>query len=181
MRPVCEFDRVVEPVDRQARQSFLELREGAWVFGQDVETDERTARRIASEPSRPDRKHSCGIGEAADEVAQGRPDRGRSAVWWRDIAVDDDDGTRRQPGRQVGHQRTGRTVTDDDYLTGLIDVIEKMAGPVLPGGRLAMMRQEVRDLDRAALGAQACCGWVPARGPHGRPGDQDEVRGVSHL
>ena len=49
--PAGEFDRIVEPVGRQPRQSALELRERDRVFREEIQTDEGCASGIAGEPA----------------------------------------------------------------------------------------------------------------------------------
>src|SRR4051812_7885603 len=87
--PGGEFDRVVEPIDRERRQSAFELRKRDRIARQDIKANEGCAICIA-QPPRPNRKRSVGPCQTLDEIAQRWSDRRGRTLRWRHLSVHDD-------------------------------------------------------------------------------------------
>src|SRR6184192_4784876 len=112
MVPVGEFYCVVEPTDMHSWKFTFERGECHGVARQNIQTDKRPASQVARKPSRPDRKHSVGFDEALDEVEKGWPHREGRALRRGHVSIHNDYAPYGQPGRQIGNQRTRRTMTD---------------------------------------------------------------------
>jgi hypothetical protein len=162
MVPIGEFDRVVEPADVHPWKPAFEPGERHRVARQNIQTDKRHTPHIARKPSRPDRKHAVGFGEALDEVVKGRPDREGCASRWRHVPIHNDYSARGQPGRKFGNQRARRTMTHHNWFMAAGDVLQKVRVPCAPGRRRMMMGQDVRHLDMTSRRPQAFGRWLPA-------------------
>jgi hypothetical protein len=144
--PAGEFDRVVEPLDRQFWQFALELRECDGVSCQKVQTNQGRALGIGGEPSRPDRKTSIAARDASYEIPKRGPDRRGSASRWRHLTVDDDNAAARQPVCEIGDQRTCRAVADQYWLVARRDALEQVGRPATPGRRRLVV-EDIWNLD----------------------------------
>ena len=162
MVPVGELYRVVEPTDMHPRKFTFEPGECHRVARQNIQTDKRHTPPIARKPFRPDRKHAVGFDEALDEFVKGGPDREGCASRWRHVPIHNDYSPRGQLGREIGNQRTRRTMTHRNWFIAAGHVLQKLGGPCAPGRRRTVMGQYVRHLDMTSRRPQAFGRRLPA-------------------
>ena len=177
MIPIGEFYRIVEPADVHPWKSAFEPGECRSIPRQHIQTDKRQTPHIARKPFRPDRKHAVGFDEALDEVVKGRPDWERCAARWRHVPIHNDYSARRQPGREIGNQRTRRTMTHHNCFMAAGHVLKELSVPCASGRRRRMMGQDVRHLDITSRRPQAFGRWLPARRPDQRSCHKSEMQG----
>lgn len=173
--PVGELDRVVEPIDREPRQSAFELSKRYWIVRQDIEADEGSAACIPR-PPRPNRKSSVGCRQAPDEFAQFRSHRRGRTLRGRHLTIHDDQASARQLACQICDQRAGRTMTDQNRFTAGVDEFQQMGVPGAPGGRGLVMGQHVRHLGTMSRFPQMSGCRLPARRADQRSCHKNEIQ-----